>query len=109
MCAVSPLFHAFAKAGTKPVPYPEKPYELVVKDASDPERTSEQKTKQTKKAMQVSQAVATMWNEALNKQKKGGSDAGSRIVKTENNVGQSAGIDQHPSALLGPDGAQRER
>lgn len=27
LCAVSPILHAFAKSGTKPIPYLDKPYE----------------------------------------------------------------------------------
>lgn len=28
LARVAPIYHAFAKAGTKPVPYPDKPYEF---------------------------------------------------------------------------------
>lgn len=34
-CLASPLLHAFAKSGTKPIPYTDKPYE--VKKQADPE------------------------------------------------------------------------
>lgn len=34
-CLASPLLHAFAKKGTKPIPYMDKPYE--VKKRADPE------------------------------------------------------------------------
>ncbi len=33
-CLASPLLHAFAKKGTKPIPYPDKPYEA--KKQADP-------------------------------------------------------------------------
>ena len=29
LCDVSPVLHAFAKSGTKPFPYPQKPYGLT--------------------------------------------------------------------------------
>ena len=32
LCDVSPVFHAFAKRGTKPVPYPDHPYSITSKD-----------------------------------------------------------------------------
>ena len=31
ICDVSPILHAFAKSGTRPRPYPEKPYEYEKK------------------------------------------------------------------------------
>lgn len=31
LCDVSPVLHAFAKSGTRPRPYPEKPYEFAEK------------------------------------------------------------------------------
>lgn len=30
LCRVSPILHAFSKSGTKPLPYPEKPYLYMV-------------------------------------------------------------------------------
>lgn len=35
LCAVSPVLHAFAKGGTKPLPYLEEPYKI--KEEKDPE------------------------------------------------------------------------
>ena len=108
LCAVSPVLQAFAKAGTKPIPYPEKPYELVYDggDGKDgKELTSEQKDKQTNKAMQFFQAMATSWNEAY-KKSKGETDAGSRSLKTEDIIGQPAGVEGDSGALSGTDGAE---
>lgn len=30
LCRVSPILHAFSKSGTKPLPYPDKPYSYLV-------------------------------------------------------------------------------
>ncbi len=35
LCDVSPVLHAFAKSGTKPNPYPEKPYPITSKEAKE--------------------------------------------------------------------------
>lgn len=32
LCDVSPILQAFAKRGTKPVPYPDHPYSITTKD-----------------------------------------------------------------------------
>ena len=32
LCDVSPIFHAFAKRGTKPTPYPDHPYSITNKE-----------------------------------------------------------------------------
>lgn len=39
LCRVSPILHAFSKSGTKPLPYPEKPYMATM----DKYKTEEQK------------------------------------------------------------------
>lgn len=41
LCDASPIFHSFAKKGTKPRPYAERPYSLT-----DKERKKEQKAKE---------------------------------------------------------------
>lgn len=41
LCDASPIFHAFAKKGTKPVPYRTEPYDLYGKK----EQTEEEKIK----------------------------------------------------------------
>ena len=35
LCDVSPVLHAFAKAGTKPIPYPTKPFSIDDKEAEE--------------------------------------------------------------------------
>ena len=35
LCDVAPLLHAFAKRGTKPVPYPDHPYSITTKDMEE--------------------------------------------------------------------------
>jgi hypothetical protein len=35
LCAVSPVLHAFARNGTKPTPYLDKPYELVTQERKE--------------------------------------------------------------------------
>ena len=109
LCAVSPILHAFAKSGTKPEPYPEKPVKLVYEGEEEHTKksASEEKDKQTRKAMAVFHAMATKWNEALAKTK-GASDAGSRSSKTENNVGQPAGGERDQAAVVSLDGTQGE-
>lgn len=47
LCDASPIFHAFAKKGTKPHPYRTEPYELYGKR----EQTEEEKQKQEEKEL----------------------------------------------------------
>jgi hypothetical protein len=42
ICDASPILHAFAKKGTKPLPYPEKPYAITEKQR---EKNSQSKEK----------------------------------------------------------------
>lgn len=35
LCNVSPILHAFAKSGTKPIPYPDKPYALTKEEIEE--------------------------------------------------------------------------
>ena len=41
LCDVSPILHAFSKKGTKPLPFPEKPYGMEKKE--EPKTEEEQK------------------------------------------------------------------
>ncbi len=41
ICSVSPVLHAFAKKGTKPIPYVDEPYPITRKSAEDKERRKE--------------------------------------------------------------------
>ena len=47
LCAVSPVLHAFAQKGTKPLPYPSRPYPLTEKEKEEQERLT-QKEKRAK-------------------------------------------------------------
>lgn len=42
LCRVSPILHAFSKSGTKPLPYPEKPYSTDMKDYMSEEDKQQQ-------------------------------------------------------------------
>lgn len=44
ICDVSPILHAFAKSGTRPRPYPDKPYEFAVKKPKE-ETNAEKQTR----------------------------------------------------------------
>ena len=44
LCRVSPILHAFSKSGTKPLPYPEKPYTSTI-ESNMSEEDREQKIK----------------------------------------------------------------
>ena len=41
LCDVSPVLHAFAKRGSKPVPYPDHPYALTVNDLKEEKKLKE--------------------------------------------------------------------
>ena len=43
LCDVAPIFHAFAKRGTKPAPYPDHPYSLTNKEREDEKKLIEQR------------------------------------------------------------------
>lgn len=60
LCCVSPLLHAFAKNGTKPQPYPDKPYAISAKEIKECKETIEKENR--KKAM----AVFMAWSSRLN-------------------------------------------
>lgn len=51
LCAVSPVLHAFAKTGTKPQPYLDKPYPLTKKETEDNEEARRKADRQRAKAM----------------------------------------------------------
>ena len=52
LCAVSPVLHAFAKSGTRPHPYHEKPYEFESPKKKKKEETNRKKTENTVNFMQ---------------------------------------------------------
>ncbi len=46
LCDVAPVLHAFAKRGTKPVPYPDHPYALTVNDREEEKKIKEQRERE---------------------------------------------------------------
>jgi len=59
LCCVSPVLHAFAKSGTKPHPYPDKPYAISAKEIKEYKEAMEKANR--KKAM----AVFMAWSSQL--------------------------------------------
>lgn len=51
LCAVSPVLHAFAKAGTKPLPYPDTPYPLTKEELEEIEEAKRKADRQRARAM----------------------------------------------------------
>lgn len=56
ICDASPILRAFAKRGTKPIPYPSVPYGVEVSDKED-------RDAQTRKAMEVFSSWAIRYNQ----------------------------------------------
>ena len=54
LCDVAPVFHAFAKKGTKPRPYTEHPYALTHNDREEEQKRQEQRDRE--KARQYMEA-----------------------------------------------------
>lgn len=50
MCKVSPVLHAFAKTGTKPLPYSDKPYSISAKEVEEQRDVQEKENRQKAKA-----------------------------------------------------------
>ncbi len=59
LCNVSPVLHAFAKQGTRPLPYPEKPYSLT-KEGNEQEKEIQEKVNRQK-----AKAVFEAWASRL--------------------------------------------
>ena len=49
LCDVSPVLHAFAKRGTKVVPYPDHPYAITTTDIKDEKKRKEQRDREKAK------------------------------------------------------------
>lgn len=43
LCDVAPIFHAFAKRGTKPTPYTDHPYSITSKEREDEKKLQEKR------------------------------------------------------------------
>ena len=60
ICDVSPILHAFAKKGTKPTPYTDKPYPLTAKQSKRNEE--EKQRKMAEKGKRFMEAMAASIN-----------------------------------------------
>ena len=49
LCDVSPILHAFAKRGTKAVPYPDRPYALTADDRESEKKIQERRDREKAK------------------------------------------------------------
>ena len=74
ICAASPILHAFAKKGTKPLPYHKEPYGMKLDEAStDAPEKKQTKTNEEIQALNASAKFAsfmTQWNKRF--ESKGG-------------------------------------
>lgn len=61
LCCVSPVLHAFAKKGTKPLPYPQEPYPITK------EEVKEIKEAEDKLKLQQAKAKFAAWANKLDK------------------------------------------
>ena len=58
LCDVSPVFHAFAKRGTKPHPYPDSPYALTNREREEEQRIREKREREkARRYMEAKMAV----------------------------------------------------
>ena len=57
LCRVSPILHAFSKSGTKPLPYPDKPYTTTF----DENKTEEDKQKEVENARLIARVHFENW------------------------------------------------
>lgn len=61
LCDVSPILHAFSKKGTKPLPYPTKPYGIDMEE----EKTEEEKQKQIENERLIARIHFDNWARAV--------------------------------------------
>ena len=64
LCDVSPVLHAFAKKGSKPVPYPDHPYALTVHDREEEKKIQEKRDRE--KARRYMEAKMAAINKRFN-------------------------------------------
>ena len=64
LCDVAPVLQAFAKKGTKPTPYPDRPYSLTTKDREDERKLREKRERE--KARQYMEAQMERLNKRFN-------------------------------------------
>lgn len=71
LCDVSPVLHAFSKKGTKPLPYPEKPYGM--EKEKEKEKTKEEKEREAENERLKATIFFNNWARATQKRfNKGG-------------------------------------
>lgn len=63
LCDVSPILHAFSKKGTKPLPYPTKPYGIE----KDKEKTEEEKKQEAENERLKAILNFNAWEKATRK------------------------------------------
>lgn len=63
LCDVSPILHAFCKKGTKPLPYPTKPYGID----GDKEKTEEEKQQEIENERLKAIVNFNAWEKATKK------------------------------------------
>lgn len=63
LCRVSPILHAFSKSGTKPLPYPDKPYTVEL----DKQRNEEEEKRRIENARLVARVHFENWARATAK------------------------------------------
>lgn len=64
LCDVSPILHAFSKKGTKPLPYPEKPFGTNI----DKKETEVDKEQEVQNARLIARIHFENWARAVKKQ-----------------------------------------
>ena len=72
LCCASPIFHDFAKKGTKPAPYPKAPYPLTEREKKrDSEAAERRQMEKNKGRMEAIMAAVNRKFAAQNKPKEG--------------------------------------
>ena len=64
LCDVAPIYHAFAKKGTKPAPYPDHPYALTTSEREDERKLKEERDRE--KAKRYMEAKMAAINKRFN-------------------------------------------
>jgi hypothetical protein len=64
LCDVAPIYHAFAKKGTNPFPYPDHPYALTASEREDERKLKEEQDRE--KAKRYMEAKMAAINKRFN-------------------------------------------
>lgn len=68
LCDVTPVMHAFAKRGARPMPYPQKPYDLHPQEETKRKETpKESQENQIKRNVAMMQSLAAAFNKNFQK------------------------------------------